>query len=195
MPTLTDLASRYRWELMLFIGIPLIEQSSWWLLPHILGNFNIAFDVWSLSPYLAPFLNISLLLLGFFYFRVRGLGRATLSLMWTFALVYEAAATATYLLFEVTDPERSSVVSAFWWSMGLTLIPQVMVLAWFARQASKISFNHTLVLIGLATTLDGSGLLMPNLVFARFLGGADRLGFRCSCPRRKALRGLGAVTA
>ena len=51
MTTLTDLASRYRWELMLLIGIPLIERTSWWLLPHILGNFNITFDVWSLPDY------------------------------------------------------------------------------------------------------------------------------------------------
>ena len=96
MTTLTHLASRYRWELMLLIGIPVIEQTFWWLLPHILGNFNIAFDiwsreVWSLSPFLRPFLyislNISLFLLGFFYFHVRRMGRTTLSLLWAFAFV------------------------------------------------------------------------------------------------------------
>ena len=44
-----------------------------------------------------------------------------------------------------------------------------MVLVWFARQASRISFSHALVLIGLAiapATFQNDNV--PNLVFARF---------------------------
>ena len=36
---------------------------------------------------------------------------------------------------------------------------------WFARQASKISFSHALVLIGLVNFLFDFVLVMPNLVF------------------------------
>lgn len=171
MQPLVHLASRYRWELMLFIGIPLVEQASWWLLPHVLGNFNTTFDVDSLPSYIAPFLNLSLVFLCLLYVRVRRLGRTALSLMWAFAFVYEAVATTTYLVFDVTDSERWSVVSTSWWSIGVAFLLSTLVLVWFARQASRISFNHALVLIGLAFALDGSGLLMPNLIFARFLDG------------------------
>ena len=170
MQPLVHLASRYRWELMLFIGIPLVEQASWWLLTHALGNFNITFDVDSLPSYIAPFLNLSLVLLCLLYFRVRRLGRSTLSLLWTLAFVYEAVATAIYLVFDMADSERWSVVSMSWWSIGVAFLPSTLVLVWFARQASRISFNHALVLIGLAFALDGSGLLMPNLIRAGFEG-------------------------
>ena len=42
MPTLTHLASRYRWELMLLVGIPFINYMSRWLLIKILVNFNLS---------------------------------------------------------------------------------------------------------------------------------------------------------
>ena len=166
MTTLTDLASRYRWELMLLIGIPVIEQTIWWLLPHILGNFNIAFEVWSLPALLRPFLNISLLLLVFFYFQVRGLRRAILSLVWTLAFVYEAVETATYLLLEVDYLEQWSAIEisrpGSTWHIGLDFLPPTMVLVWFARQASKISFSHALVLIGLFIPGYVSRMIMPT---------------------------------
>ncbi len=155
---------------MLFIGITLVEQTSWWLLTHVFGNFNITFDVDSSPSYTAPLLNVSLVLLGILYFRVRRLGRTTLSLLWGFAFVYEAVATVDYLVLDVADIEQSSVVSASWWSLG-TFLASNAILVWFARQASTTSFNHALVLIGLATVFNGLGLLMPNLVFARFVGG------------------------
>ena len=47
------------------------------------------------------------------------------------------------------------------------------ILMWFARQASKISFSHALVLIGLLNFLFDFGLVMPNLVFVLL---DDRMG-------------------
>ena len=174
MATLTQLASRYRWELMLLVGIPFVEWTIWWLLPHILANFNVTFEVWFSLILIRPFLNISLLILGLFYFQVRRLGRTTLSLLWVFSIVYEAVETTTYLLLDVSDlgqwPAIEISGSGWTWHMSLEFLPATIVLVWFARQASRISFNHALVLIGLATVLGGSGLLMPNLIFARFLG-------------------------
>lgn len=170
MATLTQLASRYRWELMLFVGIPFIEWTTWWFLPHILSNFNIAFDVDSFPSYIAPFQNLSLALLGVLYFRVRRLGRAMLSLLWAFAFAYEVVVTAGHLVLNATDPEGWSAVSATWWSVGIFLV-SIMILVWFARVASRTSFNHALVLIGLAIVLNGSYLLTSDLIFARFVDG------------------------
>ena len=181
MTTLTDLASRYRWELMLLIGIPLIERTSWWLLPHILGNFNLSLadrfcpSGLNCSPdYVPPFFSIWLpLLLGYlYYFHVRRIGRLTLSLLWAYAIVITAYGTATSLLFAGIDPEWWFRAPWTWWIEGQTLI-HLTILMWFARQASKISFSHALVLIGLLNFLFDFGLVMPNLVFVLL---DDRMG-------------------
>ena len=172
MATLTQLASRYRWELMLLVGIPFIERTIWWLLRHILANFNVTFEVWSLPSLISPFLNISLLILGLFYFQVRRLGRTTLSLLWVFSIVYEAVETTTYLLLDVSDlgqwPAIEISGSGWTWHFGFEFLPTTIVLVWFARQASKISFGHALVLIGLATPGYVSSMIISSLVFARF---------------------------
>ena len=176
MATLTDLASRYRWELMLLVGIPLIERTTLWLLPHILGNFNLSLDYWSCPPdyyclpfYISPFLNISLYLLGFFYFHVRRTDRTTLTLLWAFAFVSEAVGQATYLLLTVDYLEQLSTIEISdtdWdWHLGLVFLPTTMVLVWFARQASRTSFNHALVFIGVAIALNSSSLYVPGIVF------------------------------
>ena len=174
---------------MLLIGIPVIEQTIWWLLPHILGNFNLSLAVWPCPPdysclprYVSLFLNISLYLLGFFYFHVRRMGRTTLSLLWAFVFVNEAVTTAVWLPSNLIDHEQWWEVTsapwwawweAFgywrgWWAQVVPVIPQITVLVWFARQASKISFSHALVLIGLFIPGYVSRMIMPNLVFARF---------------------------
>ena len=184
MATLVDLASRYRWELMLLVGIPIFEQAWWWLLPHILGNFNLSLDYWSCPPdyscpprFISPFLNISLYLLGFFYFHVRRTGRTTLTLLWAFAFVSEAVETATYLLLTVDYLGQWSTIeisgSGWSWQMGLEFLPATMVLVWFARQASKISFGHALVLIGLTNFLFSFGVVISNLENALFADWAE----------------------
>ena len=155
MATLTHLASRYRWELMLIVGIPVIDRTIWWLLPHIFGNFDVTFEVRSLPLFIRLLLNVSLLLLGLFYFQVRRLGRTTLSLLWVFAIVYEAVEITTYQLLDVSDLGQRLAIeisrSEWTWHFGFEFLPTTIVLVWFARQASKISFGHALVLIGLAT--------------------------------------------
>ena len=174
MPTLTHLASRYRWELMLLVGIPFINYMSRWLLLKILVNFNLSLADWfcpsglNCSPdYVPTFFSIWLpLLLGFlYYFHVRRIRRTTLSLLWAYAIVITAYGTAISLLFAGMDPEWWFRAPWSWWNEGQTFI-QLTILMWFARQASKISFSHALVLIGLANFLFDFGLVMPNLVFA-----------------------------
>lgn len=181
MFTLADLASRYRWELMLLVGIPVIERTFWWLLPHILGNFNLSLAVWSCPPnyycfprYVSPFLNISLFLLGFFYFRVRRTGRTTLTLLWAFVFVSEAVNAAVYLPGSIVDFEQTRELWWAWWSGAswpqewwktfLTDLPQMMVWLWFARRASRTGFNHALVFIGVAIALNSTPQYLAHLV-------------------------------
>ena len=172
---------------MLLVGIPIAEYTFWWLLPHILGNFNITFDIWSLPPFLRPFLNVSLILLALFYFQVRRMGRTILPLLWAFVFVSEAvnivASPFTYL----SDPGQIFELSESWWvrwevSVGLwsinvallqSILLTTLVLVWFARQASKISFGHALVLIGLATPgyayqMNVPGMIVQSSVFLWF---------------------------
>ena len=168
---------------MLLIGIPLIERTSWWLLPHILGNFNLSLAVWPCPPdysclprYVSLFLNISLYLLGFFYFHVRRMGRTTLSLLWAFVFVNEAVTTAVYLPSNFIDPEQAlelwwawwsgAVWPQEWWKLFVLDLPQMMVWVWFARQASRTGFNHALVFIALAIAFSSTNQNVPNLVFA-----------------------------
>ncbi len=189
MATLTQLVSRYRWELMLIVGIPLIERTILWFLPHILGNFNLSLDYWSCPPdynclprYVSPFLNTSLYLLGFFYFHVRRTGRTTLILLWAFVFVSEAVATAVYLPSNFIDPEQTNELWWAWWSgaswpqewwkLFLSDLPQMMVWLWFARRASMAGFNHALVFIGVAIAINSTPQYLVNLVFTLLEKGA-----------------------
>ena len=170
---------------MLLVGIPFIEQAFSWLLPHILGNFNVLRPpYWVLHPYwhcppdyhclpsyVSPFLNTSLYLLGIFYFQVRRLGRATLSLVWALAFAYEVAVTATYLLLLEVDYLNQLFTiktSGENWTheVSLAFLLPPIVLIWFARQASRISFSHALVLIVLSLFLFEPGQWLWPLVFA-----------------------------
>ena len=175
------------------VGIPFIERAVLWLLPHILGNFNLSLDYWSCPPdyyclprYVSPFLNISLYLLGFFYFHVRRTGRTTLTLLWAFVFVSEAVATAVALPSILIVIERPWELAEWWWAwwvytgdwwkswwnMVVPLIPQIMVMAWFFRQASRTGFNHALVFIGLAIAFSSTDLRVPIDIFVSF-----RVGF------------------
>ena len=157
---------------MLIFVIPVIDRTIWWLLSHIFRNSDVTFDVLSLPLFIRLLLNVSLLLLGLFYFQVRRLGRTTLSLLWVFAIVYEAVEITTYLLLDVSDLGQRLAIEisrpGWTWHFGFEFLPTTIVLVWFARQASKISFGHALVLIGLANPGYVSSVVMSSLVFARF---------------------------
>ena len=167
---------------MLLVGIPFIERTILWLLPHVLGNFNLSLDYWSCPPdyyclprYVSPFLNISLYLLGFFYFHVRRTGRTTLTLLWAFLFVSEAVTAAVYLPSSIVDFEQTRELWWAWWSGAswpqewwktfLTDLPQIMVWLWFARRASRTGFNHALVFIGVAIALNSTPQYLAHIVF------------------------------
>ncbi len=174
MATLTHLASRYRWELILFVGIPFIERTSRWFFIKILANFNLSLPDLICHPqictpdYVPTFFSmwLPLLLVYLYYFRVRHLGRPILSLLWAYAFVSTTVGTVTSLPHDVIGIEWRFRAPWSWLDDIQTLI-QLFILMWFARQASRISFGHALVLIGLSNFLFEFGLVMANLVFAQ----------------------------
>ena len=156
---------------MLVVGIPFIDRTSSWLLVNILANFDLSLADWFCPPhyscipdYVPGFFDIwKPLLLGYlYYFHVRHLGRTTLSLLWAYAFAIAAISTVTSLLNVAIDPQWWFNAPGSWWGEIHTLI-FLFVVIWFARQASKISFSHALVLIGLSNFLYTFGTL-SNLV-------------------------------
>lgn len=165
---------------MLLVGIPFIDLMSSWLLVKILANFNLSLADWFCPPhstcspdYVPTYFNIWLpLLLGYlYYFHVRHLGRTTLSLFWAYAFVIIAVGTVMSLLLYVIPIEWRFRAPWSWWIDIQTFI-HLTILMWFARQASRISFSHAIVLIGLSNFLFEFGLVISNFVLAQLEGWA-----------------------
>ena len=108
------------------------------------------------------------ILMAIFYFRVRALGRSMLTLAWSYSLIILAANAVTDPAFEFLHQQEWFSEHVFYWGLwglGTEVLIPIIVLVWFARQASKISFKHALMLIALSTALNGSGILMPFVPF------------------------------
>ena len=56
-----------------------------------------------------------------------------------------------------------------WFRVGLSVVPAGIVLIWFARRASSISFMHSLSMIGLAAAMASPGTFIPPHVIFGFL--------------------------
>ena len=157
---------------MLLVGIPFIDQMSTWLFIKILANFNLSLPDLICHPqicspeYVPNFFSmwLPLLLVYFYYSRVRHLGRPILSLLWAYAFVSTAVGTVMSLPHDVIGIEWRFRAPWSWLDEIQTLI-HFFILIWFARLASRFSFSHALVLIGLSNFLFGLGLSLSNLLF------------------------------
>ena len=166
MSTLTHLASRYRWELMLVLVIPFVSGVIGLLLIVPLIALDALLDANILT--LMPLSIVQPILLAIFYFRVRALGRTMLTLAWSYSLIILATNAVTDPAFEFFYEEgwfREHVFYWGLWGLGTEVLIPIIVLVWFARRASIISFKHALMLIALSTALNGSGILMPFVPF------------------------------
>ena len=117
---------------------------------------------------LMPLSIVQPILLAIFYFRVRALGRTMLTLAWSYSLIILATNAVTDPAFEFFYEEgwfREHVFYWGLWGLGTEVLIPIIVLVWFARRASIISFKHALMLIALSTALNGSGILMPFVPF------------------------------
>lgn len=164
MATLTHLASRYRWELMLVLVIPFVSGVIGLLLIVPLIALDALLDASTLALGLLSI--VQPILLAIFYFHVRALGRSMLTLAWAYVLVFAVSSMIVDLFFSVMIDEvvQLFVVWSFW-RTGVELLVSIIVLVWFARLASRFSFNHALLLIALSTALNGSGILIPFVPF------------------------------
>ena len=152
MASIAGMAIRYRWGVLLFIGIPFIV----WVASLLSLLWHPAFGVDFPNLFFSWFIHsLTPLLLGVCYLRVQSFRRPTLKLVWGYAFVaalvglcFDIAAFAAY---------RSPGVDWWWrpgwWTTGVEMLALMIVLVWFAERASRVSFRHALLLIGLTTAL------------------------------------------
>ena len=113
MSTLSDLASRYRWELMLVLVIPFVSGVIELLLivplialDTLLGANTITLKLLSI---------VQPILLAIFYFRVRALGRSMLTLAWSYSLIILATSAVIDPAFEYFYEEGLFWEHVFYW--------------------------------------------------------------------------------
>ena len=150
MSGFTQAVLRYRWELWLFVGVPLVVSVTWVIESSRPEPFTLPLSEHQDLPYISPKAILLLLLLGLSYLRVRRLGRPTLALVWAYgvaAALANAVATVAIQVFGTPLPGSRTALSLVASAVALA------ILVWFGRQASRISLGHALLLVGLSTTL------------------------------------------
>ena len=141
----------YRWELWLIVGIPavtFISQS----VSLILTDFLPPNSNPPMHSYLLVTGVVRLLLLAVSYRRVRNLGRDFLAILWGYLVAASViAATTLGILFVVGvvfPTEDNLIIFGRTLSiLGLAFIPEISVLLWFARRASRLSPTHAVFLL------------------------------------------------
>ena len=159
MRELAALAGKYRWELLLFIGLPLLSDTAAFevltipirVAVLILKTTGLLIPVPSMDTLGAFSLHVHAFLLGFFYyFHVRRSGKRTLSLVWAYAF----AATAIGAV-AAWAPDLDAQWE--WLAPGAEALAGGIALVWFAIRASRFSLAHAFLLIALSTALYGYG--------------------------------------
>ena len=159
MRELAALAGKYRWELLLFLGLPLLSDTAAFevltipirVVVLIVKTTGLLIPVPSIDTLGAFSLHVHAFLLGiFYYFHVRRSGRRTLSLVWAYAF----AATAIGAVAAWT-PDLDAQWE--WLAPGAEALAGGIALVWFAARASRFSLAHAFLLIALSTALYGYG--------------------------------------
>ena len=159
MRELATLAGKYRWELLLFIGLPLLSDTAAFevltipirIAVLILKATGLLIPVPSIDTLGAFSLHVHAFLLGiFYYFHVRRSGRRTLSLVWAYAF----AATAIGAV-AAWAPDLDAQWE--WLAPGAEALAGGIALVWFAARASRFSLAHAFLLIALSTALYNYG--------------------------------------
>lgn len=156
--------ARYRWELLLFFGIPAAAWFAWVLavLPIDVFQFPL-FD--NADP---DFLEscvrvaVSTALLGISYFYVRRQERWFLSLIWRYLLALEVLTVPLIVIWAAWLSDLAvSGISGSVWSISISLVYVVALLLpvelWFARQASRSSLAHAFFLVLVSGLIAGGG--------------------------------------
>ena len=159
MRGLADTAAKYRWELLLFIGLPLLSDAAAFevltfpirVVLLIVRTTGLLIPIPSIDTFGAFSLHVHAFLLGiFYYFHVRRSGRRTLSLVWAYAFAATAIGAVAAWAPDLDSPWE-------WLTPGAEALAGGVVLVWFATRASRFSLGHAFLLIGLSTALHGYG--------------------------------------
>ena len=159
MRELAALAGKYRWELLLFIGLPLLSDTAAFevltipirIAVLVLKTTGLLIPVPSMDTLGAFSLHVHAFLLGiFYYFHVRRSGRRILSLVWAYAF----AATAIGAV-AAWAPDMDAQWE--WLAHGAEALAGGIALVWFAARASRFSLAHAFLLIALSTALYNFG--------------------------------------
>ncbi len=166
MNRIAGILFKYRWELLLFIGIPLASDL---ILVVALALLKVSLVL--LFPFIAfPLVKLVLMLL--FYLRVRLLGRNTLSEVWGYSVVAVAVSLAVNgpLLIWISEGVFESLIavnSAALTVPRLVFVPMVFLAAkiWFARRLSRTSLSHGFLLVALPSA-GGASIIAGYVVEA-----------------------------
>ncbi len=159
MRGIADTAAKYRWELLLFIGLPLLSDAAAFevltfpirVVLLIVRTTGLLIPIPSIDTFGAFSLHVHAFLLGiFYYFHVRRSGRRTLSLVWAYAFAATAIGAVAAWAPDLDSPWE-------WLTPGAGALAGGVVLVWFATRASRFSLGHAFLLIGLSTALHGYG--------------------------------------
>ena len=157
MRALADTVARYRWELLLFIGLPLVSDAAAFevltiplrIVMMVVRVTGLLIPLPSIETFGAFSLHVHAFLLGIiYYFYVRRSGRRTLSLVWAYAFAATAIGAAAAWAPDLDATWQWLVPAAESLAGGAALL-------WFAVRASRFSLGHALLLVFLSTALYG----------------------------------------
>ena len=158
------LRRKYVFEMWLIFGTQLVAEFITWVFHGSLAwvfeggpgaaALRTAFfesDFWAALLY---GLSIPALMSLALYPLVRRLGRPMLSRLWEWYIVLAAVAFLDSTVISMLEPTGMWI---FWFLTSLAFV----VLVWFARQVTAISFKHALLFIGLVMVIQFPGVLLP----------------------------------
>ena len=152
MNRIVGMLFKYRWELLLFIGIPLASDL---ITAVAVGFLNILLGF---LFHASLFVHLVLMLL--FYLRVRRLRRTTLTVVWGYGVAAIAVLIVVNipLLSWIAEHlfERPTTISSITYWLLIAPIVSLATLVWFARRASRTSVSHGFLLVALSPALGGS---------------------------------------
>ena len=142
---------RYRWELGLFVGIPLVYWIALplavFLLDAFIGATSSFFTIDRVSSGIASLGTV--VLLGASYPYIHHLGRDLLPLVWGYSLAAAAIAAAVHIGSGFLAPADFTTFEAVRWNLAVAALHSLVelpALLWFARKASRFSLSHAFFL-------------------------------------------------
>ena len=150
------------WAVLLFFGFDLVNELTVYLSTQFFGiNWDqFSTSLWIPNTFYLFYIAIRAVLYPF----VRRLGHHMLAQVWLYTVIVSAIGGVAGL---VQSPFYSADMGM--WAFGISIIPRIVsliILVWFARKASIISFRHSLLLIGLVAAMQSPGSFIPSHILA-----------------------------